>query len=195
MYGSQDKLWVVPRNRRPQDREEKRSEIVAAAERLFTEDGYDRTSMANIATAARVTPTTIYWYFEDKDELLIAVLDHVLAAALDQYVAVADQEIGEQMLWVLHRLERFRKLVTVVHSRTAVSAGIDAWHNGFHQLVETLLADGLRQAGVPETDVAAMTTIGVFVVEGLLTHQHDESEKRALIELVTRDRLGQAPAK
>ena len=184
----------MPRNRRPQDRQEKRAEIVAAAERLFTEDGYDRTSMAHISASAGVTPTTIYWYFEDKDELLIAVLDHVLAAALGQYVAVADQELGERVLWVLQRLERFRKLVTVVHSRTAISAGIEAWHTGFHQLVETLLADGLRHAGVPEADVAAMTTIGVFVVEGLLTHQHDESEKRALIELVTRDRLGQAPA-
>ena len=69
----------MPRNRRPQDREEKRAEIVVAARRLFVEEGYDAASMTRIARDAGVVSNTLYWYFQDKDSILIAVLDAVLA--------------------------------------------------------------------------------------------------------------------
>lgn len=59
------------------------------------------------------------------------------------------------------------------------------WHKGFHLLVEGLLAHGLREAGFAESEIAPRTTLGVFAVEGLLTHHLDEVGKRALIKLVT----------
>ena len=178
----------MPRNRRPQDPQEKRAEILAVAERLFTEVGYDHTSMAQLASAAGVTPTTIYWYFEDKDALLVGVLERIVATAVTELAALAEVVVSERVLWVVQRLERYHKLVTVVHSRAAVSPRIDLWHSAFHLLVEGMLADGLRQAGFAESEIVARTTLGVFVVEGLLTHQQDEGGKRALIELVTDNR-------
>lgn len=176
----------MPRNRRPQDPEKKRTEILTAAERLFTDAGYDQTSMARLAAAAGVTPTTIYWYFEDKDALLVGVLERIVGDAVAELATLADMTLSERMLWVVERLERYHKLVTVVHARTAVSPRIEDWHSGFHLLVETMLADGLREeAGFTETEIAARTTLGVFAVEGLLTHQLDEMGRRALVELVT----------
>jgi AcrR family transcriptional regulator len=175
----------VPRNRRPLDPQEKRAEILAVAERLFTDVGYDHTSMAKLASAAGVTPTTIYWYFEDKDALLVGVLERIVAAAVTELAELAETVLSERVLWVVERLERYHKLVTVVHSRTAVSPRIDLWHSGFHLLVEGMLAHGLREAGFAESEIAPRTTLGVYAVEGLLTHQLDEVAKRALIKLVT----------
>lgn len=54
-----------------------------------------------------------------------------------------------------------------------------------HRLVEGMLAHGLREAGFAESEIPARTTLGVFAVEGLLTHQLDEADKGALIKLVT----------
>jgi AcrR family transcriptional regulator len=175
----------VPRNRRPQDPQEKRAEILAVAERLFTEVGYDHTSMAQLASAAGVTPTTIYWYFEDKDALLVAVLERIAGNAVTELATLAETALTERVLWVVQRLERYHKLVTVVHSRTTVSPRIDVWHSGFHLLVEGMLAHGLREAGFAESEIAPRTALGVYAVEGLLTHQVDEMGKRALIKLVT----------
>ena len=79
----------MPANRRQQDREEKRAELLAAARRLFIENGYEATSMAALAKAAGVAGNTIYWYFADKDDVLIAVLDAVLSDALAEYEQVA----------------------------------------------------------------------------------------------------------
>jgi AcrR family transcriptional regulator len=179
----------VPRNRRPQDPQEKRAEILVVAERLFTDVGYDHTSMAQLASAAGVTPTTIYWYFEDKDALLVGVLERIVANAITELAALAETVLSERVLWVVQRLERYHKLVTAVHSRTTVSPRIDLWHSGFHLLVEGMLAHGLREAGFTESEIAARTTLGVFAVEGLLTHHHDEVGKRALIKLVTDNQL------
>jgi AcrR family transcriptional regulator len=155
------------------------------AERLFADVGYDHTSMAQLASAAGVTPTTIYWYFEDKDALLVGVLEQIVANAVIELAALAETVLSERVLWVVQRLERYHKLVTTVHSRTAVAPRIDLWHSGFHLLVEGMLADGLREAGFTESEIAPRTTLGVFAVEGLLTHHHDEVSKRALIKLVT----------
>ncbi|WP_156689899.1 TetR/AcrR family transcriptional regulator [Mycobacterium sp. Marseille-P9652] len=175
----------MPRNRRPQAPEEKRGEILAVAERLFTEVGYDKTSMVQLAAAAGVTPTTIYWYFEDKDALLVGVLEQIVGKAVAELATLAEMALSERVLWVVRRLERYHNLVTVVHSRTAVSSRIDQWHSGFHLLVEAMLAHGLREAGFAEAEIAARTALGVFAVEGLLTHQLDKMSRRALIELVT----------
>lgn len=178
----------MPRNRRPIDRLEKRDEIVAAAIRLFTEVGYDDSSMAKVAAGAGVTPNTIYWYFADKDALLVAVLDHLLTEALEEAAGHLDDPWVDQVMWAVERLERYSKLVTVVHARCAISPTIDTWHDEFHSLMDTLLAHGLSQAGVRPEDVEAMTRMSVFVVEGLLTHPLGHDERRKIIELVAQPR-------
>ncbi|MCX6401843.1 MAG: helix-turn-helix domain containing protein [Propionibacteriales bacterium] len=178
----------MPRNRRPQDREEKRAEIVAAATTLFTESGFDQTSLSKVASAAGVTTTTIYWYFADKDALLVAVLDDVLDTALAEAALEPERPWAEQVLWAVDRLERFERLVTVVHARAATAEAVGAWHDSFHTLMDAMMVEGYRGAGVPEADLVPMTRISAFVVEGLMTHPQTEHDRRAVIELLTRPR-------
>jgi AcrR family transcriptional regulator len=178
----------MPRNRRPQDREEKRDEIVIAAAALFTENGYEETSMAKVAATAGVTPNTIYWYFQDKDRLLVGALDHVLAQALSEGAERGEEPWGELVLWAIEQLERRHRLVTAVHGRAGVSPAIDAWHTSFHTLMDSIMADGLRGIGVPEADLTAMTRIGVFVIEGLLMHPHTPLERQQIVGLLTSPR-------
>lgn len=56
--------------------EERRREIFAAAERLFTEQGYAATTVADITKAAGVAKGTFFYYFETKDALLAAIGRH-----------------------------------------------------------------------------------------------------------------------
>lgn len=176
----------MPRNRRPQDREEKREEIIAAAQRLFIDDGFESASTARIARSAGVAVNTIYWYFQDKDELLIAVLDRLLAEALATYTEIADMSLNDRLLWVVDQLEQLHGLVNTVHARATASPAIDAWHSAFHRLADALFDDSLRAAGVTETDLTGMSAIGTFVIEGLLTHKRDDADKRAIVDLLVR---------
>jgi AcrR family transcriptional regulator len=52
-----------------------RQRILASAERLFAERGFDRTSTARIADAANVPHGLIFYYFKTKMDLLLAVTE------------------------------------------------------------------------------------------------------------------------
>src|SRR3954463_5666027 len=55
--------------RRPAHRPSRRLQIVAAAPRVFAREGYVEASVEDIAKAARVAPTAIYYHFGGKEEL------------------------------------------------------------------------------------------------------------------------------
>src|SRR6478735_11133643 len=69
------------------DRGLKREAVIHAAARAFNERGYHNTSLDDIASALRVTKPTIYYYVENKEQLLFecfcAGLAPVRAAFLD----------------------------------------------------------------------------------------------------------------
>lgn len=57
-----------------------RNQIIAAADRLFYERGYEHTSFADIAGVVRISRGNFYYHFRTKDEILDAVIDARLAA-------------------------------------------------------------------------------------------------------------------
>lgn len=173
----------MPRNRRPQDRDEKRREIVTAAAGLFSQAGFEQTSMARIAQAAGVTPTTIYWYVDDKDALLVAALDHLLTEALREFDQQAETPLVDQVMWALGQLMGHRTLISAVHARSEQSPVVAAWHDGFHALVDSLVIEQLDET-LSEQDRTATARLTTFAVEGLLAHPTDPTETRAVLDLV-----------
>jgi AcrR family transcriptional regulator len=68
--------------------------MVVAAVDLFTEQGYDATTVAQIAERAGVTKSTFFRHFSDKRELLVAgqeVLSRLLAEGIAEGIAEAPQ--------------------------------------------------------------------------------------------------------
>ena len=59
--------------RKVREKTERRQAILAAAQHLFNEQGFEKVSMRNIAEAIEYSPATIYLYFKDKNELLFAL--------------------------------------------------------------------------------------------------------------------------
>jgi AcrR family transcriptional regulator len=177
----------VPRNKRDVDTEEKREAIVAAACRLFLTDGYERTGMAQIATAAGVAPNTLYWYFDDKDALLVAALERLFQVARREYAHVRAKSLHARLLWMFAQVERIPDLVATVHARAPASASIRAWHEGFHRTLEASVADDLAQRGVPKAERELAARTAMFVLEGLLSHPGGApAEREAMLRYVAR---------
>lgn len=78
--------------------EERRGQIVRAAIKLFSADGYYTTTIQQIAKQAGVSTGLIYQYFRDKDDILYLSLKMVL----DTY----ENEIPSQLEGVEHPVER-----------------------------------------------------------------------------------------
>jgi AcrR family transcriptional regulator len=60
-------------HRKERQKEELRTKILQSAKELFMEKGYDDTSIRNIAERIEYSPTTIYLYFKDKDDIFHAL--------------------------------------------------------------------------------------------------------------------------
>ncbi|MBE3599318.1 MAG: TetR family transcriptional regulator [Limnochordaceae bacterium] len=72
---------------------ERRQEIVAAAARIFNEQGFHRTSMADVAQAVGMLKGSLYYYFESKDQLLFEVIQTPLQKLVEALEAVLEQEV------------------------------------------------------------------------------------------------------
>ncbi len=58
--------------------EERRKEIILASRDLFLSKGYDNTTMQDIMAKLLIAKGTTYYYFKSKEEILEAVVDHML---------------------------------------------------------------------------------------------------------------------
>ena len=64
----------LPERKRPAHRPSRRKQIIDAATTVFSRDGYVEARVEDIARAAGVAPTAIYYHFGGKEELFQAVL-------------------------------------------------------------------------------------------------------------------------
>jgi AcrR family transcriptional regulator len=72
--GLADRVRAASAKRRGEHKLETREVIFRAAVELLDQAGYDGFSQRKLAARIGYTPTTIYRYFRDKDELVIAVM-------------------------------------------------------------------------------------------------------------------------
>src|SRR5690349_9985144 len=61
-------------------REERRAQLLAAAQEVFVANGYHGAAMDEIAETAKVSKPVLYQHFPSKRELYLALLDSHLAA-------------------------------------------------------------------------------------------------------------------
>ena len=72
--------------------DERKEELLDAAQALFYSQGYQRTSVDAIIDKVGVAKGTFYYYFDSKEELLDALANRLGLEVLEQIRAVVDQE-------------------------------------------------------------------------------------------------------
>jgi TetR/AcrR family transcriptional regulator len=74
--------------------EAQREDILAAAARLFADQGFSATSMNQVAEACGVAKPTLYHYFQDKQALLAQICDSHVHALLTLVEEVKAQQLA-----------------------------------------------------------------------------------------------------
>ena len=92
--------------RRQERTEQRRDQVLDAAEQCFRAEGFHGASMIRIAEAAGMSPGHIYRYFEGKDAIIIALcerrfsgFEHLLAG-LDKGSPTIDDWISQFSWWI-----------------------------------------------------------------------------------------------
>lgn len=122
---------VRPTTKKAQ-REASTREILRVALRLFVSQGYRHTTVDQIASAAKLTKGSVYFYFGSKEALLTALLDEteeIVARQMVTRVANAGPAAAE-------------KLVAFVHGQAKL--GIERWE---HVLLLILMSLEFRGVG------------------------------------------------
>ncbi len=73
--------------RRQEERDRRRAEIVDAAEALYSEVGWDAVTMDQVARRARLSRALVYVYFRDKSDLHLALVERALDTLRERFEA------------------------------------------------------------------------------------------------------------
>src|SRR3954471_15787930 len=83
-----DKSWT--------HRADNRERLIAAGYTVLSEKGYEATTVKEIARVADVSPGLFHYYFESKDELLLAVLYEAGLRFRDQLMKDLEEAMRSQ---------------------------------------------------------------------------------------------------
>jgi AcrR family transcriptional regulator len=85
-----------PRNRRDEQRERTRQELIDAAAIVFAKHGYHGASVDQVAEAAGFTKGAVYSNFRSKEELFLELLEQQLDRSVELLEQVVEQVPAEQ---------------------------------------------------------------------------------------------------
>lgn len=177
--------------------------VLAAAVALFTERGYDATSMEDLAARLGITKSSLYHHVSGKEELLRLAVDRALdglaeaaaevtsvdAAAIDRLELL----IRRSVLVLVDRLP-FVTLLLRIRGNTAAERAALARRRDFDHLVTGLVKQAQAEGGIrPDVDpaTAARLLFGMVnsVVEWYRPHRGGAATLADMITAIAFDGL------
>ena len=97
-----------------------KEKILKVAYKIIYENGYNKTSVDEIISKAKISKSNFYYYFKSKESLAIAVLD----LRIEQYVnEIINETLTNNKLTPLKRLESFYNKVVKFHKKNECKYG------------------------------------------------------------------------
>ena len=151
---------------------EKRDLILRAATKVFAQNGYFQSQVADVARVAGVAAGTVYLYFKSKDDLLVSIFERsmndVLAEGRAAIAGLADPvaRLGKLAHLHLERLGRDKDLAVVFQVELRQSVKFmerfsETFLQDYFKLIRQAIADG-QQSGAFRKDISATTATKIF---------------------------------
>lgn len=154
-----------------------RQEILRTAARLFQQQGYDGTSMNDVAAALKLSKGGLYHHFQSKDEILFYLMEHAMDITQERVInvvrAIADPE--ERLRALIRRhIEvvlsiRDREITVMLHENhplpPSLRKQINARKKDYVHFVENLISEVQRARqckACPNPRAAAFALLGMI---------------------------------
>ncbi len=184
--------------------EERKNEILDAAERLFGAKGFDNTSTTDILNEIGIARGTLYYHFKSKEEILDAMIERMVK----RLAGKAEKIIAEKDTPILQRLTKMM-LALKVDDRNFSHGLLKQAHRPQNALmhqkmqkcilseINPLLTDLIQESiaqGICKTDypkeVAEMTFLYANTVfDDLMEHSVEEKQRRVDAFIYNLERL------
>jgi TetR/AcrR family transcriptional regulator, cholesterol catabolism regulator len=154
-----------------------RQEILRAAARLFQQQGYDATSMNDVAAALKLSKGGLYHHFQSKDEILFHLMSHAMDITEERVLGVvrgiSDPEERLRMLIRLHIEvvlgQEDREITVMLHENhplpPAQRRRINSRKKDYVHFVENLIAEvqhARRSKGTVSPRAATFALMGMI---------------------------------
>ncbi|VVB69317.1 HTH-type transcriptional regulator BetI [uncultured archaeon] len=90
--------------------EERRNELIDTAERIFIAQGYDQTSISDIVKEVNVSQGAFYYYFDSKEDVLVAVMDKQIALMEHDFMQIANNGDLDEAAKLNSMINRFLRI-------------------------------------------------------------------------------------
>jgi len=189
--------------------DERRLEIIQAAEKLFGEVGFSKCSVEMIIREIGVAKGTFYYYFKSKEEILGAIADRTLDQIVEQTRQVADDpsftalakmemllsnsHVGDEglseIVELLHLPEN-RQLHEITNIQSVLRLS-----PVFAKIVEQGNDEGVFSADLPLEIIQFLLTGSQFLLDGgLFSFSASETQiRRKVAQQIIEKSLGAAP--
>jgi AcrR family transcriptional regulator len=177
-------VFVVPRTEEQNQvvREQRRAQLLKAAQRVFTRKGFHAASVADVVAEAGVSQGTVYHYFDSKEALLLAVFTEWETGNLQEEVGQALQAAPTAVgkLGLLARAATRR----VSSSMQLLEASVEFWSHiprnagirkGFKRMfglmaadIATVIQHGIDTGEFRKVDAMVMARLMIATYDGLV---------------------------
>ena len=158
---------------------DRRLEFINAAEALFNEKGFEKTSVEDIVQRVGVAKGLFYYYFKAREELLGAIVDKIL----DEMELIVLQATNKEGLTAMQRLREMSTSSDVIRARSGRL--MKFFHEERNQALhlqlevrtmkflvpamEAIIKQGVRE-GVFNTPYPKETALALFGIKGVIAH-------------------------
>ncbi|QIG80743.1 TetR/AcrR family transcriptional regulator [Stakelama tenebrarum] len=161
-----------------------RDRIIAATERLLAEPGDTPLSLSAVAREASLGMTTLYLYFSDLTELLLVVLEPLMASAEQGYVEILRKRWDDETLaehcnrFVVEYYGFWKRHSRILHLRNSLADAYDERMRE-HRIRVTFPVTRLlifqmdADPNAPRTQAATMATVLLTGLERMVTIMTD----------------------
>jgi AcrR family transcriptional regulator len=174
---------------RPDVSDERKSQILNAAEDVFTQKGFEEARMDDIAEETGLSKGTLYLYFKSKDDLIIAILDRMFQREfrqlenLDQETTSATEAIWKITDLLTKEILGLLRLVPIVYQFLAlafrnkyVQKALKKYINRYLDILVPIIQRGIDSGEFRQVDAREVAIAMGAMMEGtLLLWVYDKS--------------------
>jgi AcrR family transcriptional regulator len=154
------------------ERAQKKEAVLREAARLFCEQGYSETQMSDVASQLGVSKPTIYYYFKNKEDVLVECFEvgfNLIEAALrkvDKTAKNGADRLRNVLLAYAELMTQDFGKCTVRVSTAGLSeegrARVDIHRRRFDSRIRDLVADAVKDGSIGKCDpkIATFTILG-----------------------------------
>lgn len=157
--------------------QERRQQILDAAETVFSEQGFNDARMDDIVVESGLSKGALYWYYKSKDAIIMALLDRVFLAQMNTIEDLVKTDgTAEEKLRTFTRtavadirhFERFRTLgyefVALATRRKEVRDKIRGYYRTYTQIIADIIEQGIStdEFAIVDPHKTSLAIIGLY---------------------------------